>query len=275
MSPIRRIAQKLPACRSLPVPAAGSCRGSAALLLGLLATAVAVQNVAWVVLLRSTGWRWPHPAAVFAIGLALASIGMAGLWLALARSPFWQRGLLVLGAVLLGGPVAAHATSGLLMHWWVATAVYAAITALPLAAARFAGVHLPAENSDAAPDPRTRQFTIRGILVLTTSAAVLLGVGRVLDFPWRQMGETALFGLALGLIPWVVGLGRLRAEKRSRPVLAAVVVCPLAGWLIDLTGFPPPNQIGLLIALTSVQGVLTLGMAEILRLAGQRLHLPG
>jgi hypothetical protein len=274
MSPLRPIVPELPALSSLPAAAPATRRGTASLLLGLLVSAVALQNIAWVVLLHSTDWRWPHLAAVFAIGLALAQIGMAGLWLALARGPLWQRGLIMIAAILLGGPLAALATNGFLVHWCVVTTIYAAITACPLLAARCLGVHLAVADDGAVSDPRLRQFTIRAILVLTTCVAALLGIGRILDYPWRQIGETAQFGLALGLIPWILGPLSLRTHRRTWPVLAAIVVCPLSGYLIDLTGFPPRNQIALLIGLTTVQGVLTLGMAAVVRLAGQRLQVP-
>lgn len=253
--------------------ASSAGRQSATLLLWLLVAAVVVQDITWLVLMRSTGWRWAHPAAVFAIGLALSQVGMSGVWLALARGPLWRRGLILLAAILFSGPLASQATTGYLVHWWVVTANYAAITALPLIAARYAGVCISA-GDDSAADLRGRQFTIRAILMLTTGVAVFLGIGRTLDFPWRQMGETALFGLALGLIPWVLGIWYLRTETRLWPAVGAMVVCPLAAYLIELTGFPPANQIALLIALTTVQGVLTLGIAAILRLAGLRLHLP-
>jgi hypothetical protein len=248
-------------------------RQSATLLLWLLATAVVVQDIAWLVLLRSMGWRWPHLATVFAIGLALSQVGMAGVWLALARGPFCLRGLLLLVAIFLGGLLGSKATTGYLAHWWIVTAIYAAVTALPLVAARYAGVSILA-GDDPAADPRGRQFTIRAILILTTSVAVLLGISRTLDFPWRQMGEIALFGLGLGLIPWVLGLWYLHTDTRLWPAVGAIVVCPLAAYLIERTGFPPANQTALLIAMTTVQGVLTLGIAAILRLAGLRLHLP-
>lgn len=274
MSRIRSIADGRPALDTAPEPLARTAgRQSATLLLWLLVTAVVVQDIAWLVLLRSMGWRWAHWATVFAIGLALSQVGMAGVWLALARGPLWRRGLLLLAAIFFSGLLASQATTGYLVHWWIVTANYAAITAVPLAAARYAGVIISASDVPAA-DPRGRQFTIRAILILTTGVAVLFGIGRTLNFPWRQMGEIALFGLALGLIPWVLGLWYLRTDTRLWPVLGALVVCPIAALLIERTGFPPANQTAMLIAMTTVQGVLTLGIAAILRLAGLRLNLP-
>jgi hypothetical protein len=57
-------------------------------------------------------------------------------------------------------------------------------------------------------------------------------------------------------------------------ILATVAVCPLVGWGLSKTGFPPehPRE---LIAMSCLQGALTLGTCAVIRAAGYYLAWPG
>ena len=118
-----------------------------------------------------------------------------------------------------------------------------------------------------------RQFTLLSLLSLTTVAGAAFGVARYLDFPWDEIGKVAMFMVALGAIPWTAIPLALGCVRLWIPLAATAVVCPLVGWAISKTGFPPEHP-GELIAMTCLQGSLTLGICAVVRLAGYRLAWP-
>jgi hypothetical protein len=243
------------------------------LLVRLLAAAILLQNLVWLVVLRTTGNDWPSSPAVIAMGLVFAQVGMAGVLVTWGSGPLLLRALAAIPLVFFSAVLASRSTNNNLPVWLSVLMIDAAIVAAPLAVARLAGVRIARidEPQDA---PASRQFTIFGLLTLTTLVAVLMGIGRLLDFPWGEIGQFTLFALALGGIPWVCAPTALAAYRWYWIALAAAVVCPFAGWLISLTGFPPQNDKVALIAMCCIQGALTIAACAVVRVAGYRLVWP-
>jgi hypothetical protein len=143
----------------------------------------------------------------------------------------------------------------------------------PLVVCRLAGVAvLPARKFSAVRG--SRQFTIFGLLVLTTLVAVLLGIGRVIEIPWRQLGEAALFSVAIAVIPCVLGPLTLSRSPWPASIVAGATICPAIGALFTVTGFAPPNQPLELAAMASVQGAVIVAACLVARLADFRLTGP-
>jgi hypothetical protein len=144
--------------------------------------------------------------------------------------------------------------------------------AAPLVAARLAGMRIvPASRLDDLP-PASRQYSILGVLALTTFVAVLLGIARAIA-SWGDVAQVALFAMALGAVPWVCGTLALSGFRWYWAVIAGSIVCPLAGHFIADTGFPPDHPTALIV-MCSVQGALTVAACTVVRVAGYRLVWP-
>ncbi|MEX2173786.1 MAG: hypothetical protein WD872_05445 [Pirellulaceae bacterium] len=243
------------------------------LLLGLLAGVVLLQDIVWLVVLRTNRADWPSPLAIAAMGLAFAQAGLIPLLILWGTGRLWMRCATALPLYLFAAWLATRGTDGNLRRWLSITLFYLAIVAAPLVIARLAGVRM-VRVGDAEAQAGSRQFTIFGLLTLTTVVAVVCGVARWLSFPWEEIGAVATFAIALAGIPWLCATVALAPVASFWSPVAVALVCPLAGWLISLTGFPPRQPVEL-IAMCCVQGLLTVGACAVARLAGYRLIGPG
>lgn len=243
------------------------------LVLRLLAAAIFLQNLVWLVVLRTSGTDWPSVPAVIAMGLVFSQVGLAAVLVVWGSGPLLLRSLAAIPLLFFAAILAARSTNENLPAWISILLAILAIVSAPLAVARLAGVRIvPSDEPlDAA---GSRQFTIFGLLTLTTLVAMILGVCRLLRFPWQEIGQVSLFAVALGGIPWFCSPTALAADRWQWVVIPATVVCPLAGWLISLTGFPPEEHKLALVAMACVQGALTIGACAVVRVAGYRLVWP-
>jgi hypothetical protein len=247
--------------------------GHGKLLLRMLVAAILLQDLMWLVVLRTTDTVWPAPVAVIGVGLAFGQVGLAALLVVWGQSALVIRSAVALAACLFGGVLAHRATDGRLPPWLGIMLLDASIVAAPLAVARLWGVFVVRGELTDAATRRSRQFTIWGLLSLTTLAAVFLGIGRLLDFPWEELGAFVVFALGLGAIPWLCGAATLSPLRWRTAVLVTAVVAPPTGWLIAQTGFPPNHPLPL-VAMCCVQGLVTLAACAVVRVAGYRLVWP-
>jgi hypothetical protein len=138
------------------------------------------------------------------------------------------------------------------------------VVAAPLAIARLAGVGIVPIHEHEAPRG-SRQFTILGLLSLTTFVAVLLGIGRLLKFPWGELGAIAVFVVANGAIPWT-----LASWPWPTTLIVGAAVCTAAGAVMSLTGFPPNDPLSLA-AMCTIQGIVIIAALAVVQIAGYRL----
>jgi hypothetical protein len=242
-------------------------------LIRLLAAALFLQNLVWLVVLHAGAIDWPSYPAVVAMGLVFAQVGLAAVLVTWGAGPLHLRALAVVPLMFLSAVLAARSTNQNLPLWLGVLLADAAIVAAPLGVARLAGVRV-ARIEEPADGPGSRQFTIFGLLTLTTLTAVTMGICRLLEFPWNEIGQFALFAVALAGIPWICAATALAVDRWYAVALAGGIVCPLAGWLISLTGFPPANQPLELIAMSCVHGAITIAACAVVRVAGYRLVWP-
>ena len=242
-------------------------------LLRLLVSAIVLQDIVWVLVMRSNRDSWPEWTAIVAIGLAFCQTGLAAL-LVLATGPGWWKhvGVAALFTVLAAW-LGQRATLGIPMTWLGIMVLDLAIVAGPLIVARLAGMRVVPQGRAEEPSAATRQYSILGLLILMTLTAVLLSIARALA-PWVEIGQLAVFAISLGAIPWICGPLALSSLSWPWPILAAAIVCPLAGLAIAQTDFPP-NHPAQLIAMCCVQGGLTVAACAVVRLAGYVLVWPG
>jgi len=244
-----------------------------AFLMGLLFGALALQNVVWPVVLRMSDARWPEAPAIFSMGLAFAEVGLAVLVFALYAGRILTRATIAL--VLFSGAafLAARSVESGFQPWLANMSIIAAAMSAPLIVMRLAGVAI-VPIATAGEVRGSRQFTIWGLLVLTTVAAALLGIGRLVQVPWPRLGEIALFSVAIAVIPCVLGPLALSRSPWPASIVAGVTICPSVGALFTFTGFAPDNQPLELASMASIQGAVTVGACLVARMADYRLTGP-
>ncbi|MDX1946851.1 MAG: hypothetical protein SFU86_15725 [Pirellulaceae bacterium] len=243
-------------------------------MLVLLAGAVWLQDLVWLAVIEVTEGRWPATPGIVAMGLVLTQLGVA---LALV----WMNGYLLVRGVGflvnlgLAGLLAAAAMNHHFGNWLGLVSLFSAVAAIPFVGVRLAGgaLLLP-EDLPVSRWPKL-QFTIWGLISLTTLVAAGLGVARFVEFPWVQLGAAGLFALAAGLVPWIALPLVLSRAHGWLPIVATLIVAPLAGWLMASSGFPPEMHQRELIALSLLHAGLTLALAWVVRIAGYRLKWPG
>src|SRR6185503_1693601 len=99
--------------------------------------------------------------------------------------------VLYLGAALVSFRAVSGTVTGDGISRWLAVMLFVlGVISAPLVIARLAGVAI-VSTVDSPPKRGSRQYTIWGLLVLTTIVAVLLGIGRQLKFPWNELGQVA------------------------------------------------------------------------------------
>ncbi len=242
-------------------------------LLCLLVAAVLVQDLVWVLVLRGSRDHWPGWPAIVAMGLAFCQVGLAAMLLLLPAGS----GRLVRLAVaslfyFAAAYLACRAAPGHFQIWMGIMLLDVAIVAAPLGAARLAGMRVvPLDRLGDLP-PASRQYSILGILLLTTLVALLLGIARAIA-TWGDVAAVAVFAMGLGSIPWLCGPLMLSGFHWRWSIVAGALVCPLAGYAISNTGFPPNHPVEL-IAMCYAQGLLTIAACGVVRVAGYRLVWP-
>jgi hypothetical protein len=209
---------------------------------------------------------------VVAIGAAFCQVGLAALVLLAVDLRRWLRAAIVLPLLVAAAYIASLATGGEFKRWLGIMLLDLAIVAAPLLAARVAGMRIVAVDRLKDLPAASRQYSILGVLALTTFVAVLLGIARAMA-TWGDVAAVAVFAMGLGAIPWACGTLALSGFHWRWAVLAAFILCPPAGYVIALTGFPPRHPVELIV-MCSVQGALTIAACIVVRLAGYRLAWP-
>jgi len=265
----------LPPKTSDPPAAPAAATSHAPLLLWLLFGAIVVQDFVWPVVLRITGSQWPDKPAIIAMGIAFGQLSLAAILLILSSKRLVARSMativLYFGAALLAFRAVSANGFG---RWLTIMLLILAVIAAPLIIARLAGVVI-VPTADGPPGRGSRQYTIWGLLVLTTIVAILLGIGRQLSFPWHELGQIAVFSLMIAMIPCILAPLALSKVPWPASLIAGATLCPAAGAALTLTGFPPPDQPLQLAAMCAVQGAVIIAACIVVRIAGYRLLLSG
>lgn len=242
------------------------------LLVGLLIAVHFLAGAAFGSLSYSVRPTWPEPLATLILGAALGQLAIAAAWLAWGRLLVAIRAALFL-VVMLGWlfPVAAcMGDTDQLRKWWGGILlVYALSLTASLVGIRLAGSTLVLEGDLPPPDPRVKpwQFTVGGVLTLMTLLAMLLGIGRHLDFPWEDFYSAVSFclGTALAAAASVYLAFRLRILWLA--LALPPILCGIVGSLFWMFLIPHESFVGM----GALQGGVISLSAGVLRVAGYQL----
>jgi len=248
-------------------------------LLALLFGALAMGDLATLTFVVSTARAWPALTGVMLASLAFGQTMMLAAWFVLAGGNIAIRVLTAIAIVFGLSLVAAGAIDGSgvrLAPWFAIQFVAFCAATIPLAAARGFGWQF---NLEAQPRPdgrmSARQFSIFGLLSVTTAVAVALGTAKYIDMPDVGWGSAVVFFGCLtgtGLLVFVPAMG-IKAPELAALVCIPIValICPFGGLLMCASGLPPRPDPPLWMFFGGGYGATIGVVAVVLRVAGYRL----
>ncbi|MEO8497745.1 MAG: hypothetical protein ABI614_21985 [Planctomycetota bacterium] len=254
---------------------------SSTLIVWLLVAACIAIDLAMIGELQLRHNEWPEAGGVVGLGLTFAQLALIALWTVWGRSSVLVRAVCSLLSVLAVSCLASYSSDGGLDSvgdWFGVLLLYVGLILIPFIIARFMNYDLNHEGSQAAHNARGRlpsnQFTIWGLLSLMTAAGITLATVRYADFPIRQRLEVAAFLTLLTAPACTVLLLSLSRTRMMIAVMTTMVICPIVGFLLSITGVAPGEGALLLILMTCIQGAALLSAVLVLRAAGYRLARP-
>ena len=187
-----------------------------------------------LIALRELGThQFPHPAAIAVLGMAWGQIGLAALYLALGRQNVLFRLAITLGGIGLMVPPLARATIPNAAQWLGVLCAYAAVVAVPLAIMRLRR-HVMTPAPVSSEGLGRWQFSLAGMMILTTFIAVLLGVGRHCHFPETGVLLVAACCVGFALVTLGTFWSVFRWEDPWAKIITAVLLGPVVGGALGL-----------------------------------------
>ncbi|MFV1966608.1 MAG: hypothetical protein ACC628_14380 [Pirellulaceae bacterium] len=238
----------------------------------LLGIAWILIDAAWIKRQMARPASWPDPLSACALGTMLGQVALLGAWMVWSKQRRFVRLAAMVSGLCLASVASAMATDGWdhTHKWLTLFAVYALLIGIPLVAVKLSAIPCEEElnSSPLATVARnkSRQFSLAGLFSATTCIALLLGVSRWLELPAKHPASLLSFCLAVALLSLI-----LLAISQCRPpgvvgAVALVLLCPLVGWLLPLTGLPPGNDIALIL-MVSAQGAVIVASVAMTRIA--------
>lgn len=218
---------------------------------------------------------WPELPGVIGLGLALAQVSLLVAWLIWGTWNIVWRVVATSAATCALSVMAAGSVDDFdeAPEWFGILLFYVAMVATVLFISRWMGYRVTVDTAlrDDAPQRRW-QFSIWSLLSVMTAVGVLLGLLRLVEWPGHDLVEAILFFLILTTTTCLVFfVSFLGGESVWRWLIAAATIltlCPLAGLLMALTGFPPHDDWRELMAMNTIQGATIVGIVSALRTGG-------
>ncbi|MBI2478009.1 MAG: hypothetical protein HYV60_04995 [Planctomycetia bacterium] len=250
---------------------------SSTLIVWLLVAACIAIDLAMIGELQVRRNEWPEPGGVVGLGLSFSQIALLALWAVWGHNQILVRGVGTLLGVWAVSCLASFSSMGSLGEagdWFGVQLFYCGVSLVPFLIARFANYELSKElarsRQSAGHRLSANQFTIWGILSLTTAAGIALAVVRFAEFPVGELLEVAAFFTLLAATACGILLLALFLSRVIFAIVATLVICPIAGVLLSLTGLAPGDAVELVLMMC-VQGAVLLAAAIAIKAAGFRL----
>jgi hypothetical protein len=243
----------------------------------------ALLIVTWIVLdalfvsaIESQGLNWPAWPAILGMGFVFAQSTHLSAWLVWGHSNIAVRigaGVAAMYALAYLTSVATMGTPGTSM--WFGGQLIFALGALPaFLAARLRGLRFVVDAEDgvatwAAGQPIAQQYTIWGILSLTTAVAIALAAIRMTAIEHDDIVSAFIFFIMISSNGTIVFLAMFLIRNLLVVELIATVTAISLGWLCPLSGLPDDERREL-VTMTLTQAIAVIGTAIVLRVGGLR-----
>jgi hypothetical protein len=253
--------------------------------------AIAIIAVDAVAVAASIGLQFPHVAVIVLLALGLAQVGLLATWLATGPGNIYVRLIACLLAVLGCAWAFANTTLPTLLEWLGALGFYLLAVAAPVFLFRWLVVMPPARcnmSRDVEPDdngetageaatatrPKSlpsrvgglpRQWSIAGILTLTTVVAVALGFARAVEFPAHEGGSVIFTCIGFALTTLLALFIACGIKKRRWHLLALVLTCSPIGAVIGLM-FGPLPYVAAMTVVALIQSLLVVFVIDVIQM---------
>lgn len=236
----------------------------------LFITAAIVCNALVLTWVNVAGTTWSQPPSLLGLSLVFAQQGLVAMVCGFGRQHFLFRTLLFLSSAVIAGVVGGRCEgrSDIPGTWIVMMVCHGLVVLAFVWCLRIAGwrLRLQGEVDSAAASPW--QFSLGRLFALTTSVAIILGIGQRLSIEGHLMGRMMLIAFLLAAVPIPLCFLALSLTRWAWVVLGGFAAVLATGLALELILGPPgPNRFALFY-LTLLQGMIVLGSLSIVRLAG-------
>lgn len=248
---------------------------SSTLIVWLLVAACIAIDLAMIGELQVRRNEWPAVGGIVGLGLAFSQIAFVSLWVVWGRAGIPVRIvsalLSVWGVSFLanysskGTEIGVGAWFGLLLLCCIFSVILFVIVRL----ARYELFH-PIAETFSVPNRRSSaiQFSIWGLLSLTTAVGVTLAIIRFAEFPIDELLQAATFFAVLNSTASTLLLLDLILVRWWITILAAVAICPIAGLLLSLHELVEDEFTIQLFLTTIAIAAVTCSVSAVLRVGG-------
>jgi hypothetical protein len=255
---------------------------SSTLIVWLLVAACIAIDLAMIGELQIRRNEWPEAVGLIGLGLSFSQIALLALWAVWGRSNVVVRGVSTLLGVWAVSCLASYSREGdsdRVGVWFGVLLFYCGASLIPFIMVRIAGYEISSQraasthhaDSHVVRRLSANQFTIWGILSLTTAIGVALAVIRFAQFPMGQLLEVVAFCTLLAGALCAILLLALFLSRTIISIAATTVICPIVGVLLSHTGPAPAKGTLELVLMMCVLGVAIVSAAIVLKTAGYRL----
>lgn len=236
----------------------------------LFITAAIVFNALVLTWVNVAGASWPQPSSVLGLSLVFAQQGLVAMACGFGRQHFLFRTLLFLSSAVTTGMIGCRCEgqTNIQGSWIVMLVGHGLIVLIFVWCLRIAGWRLRLRGDVDAATAAPWQFSLGRLFALTTSVAIVLGIGQRLSVEGHLMGRMMLIALLLAGVAIPLCFLVLSLSRWTWIIVggfAAVLATGLG--LALILGTPGPNLFALFL-LTLLQGMIVLGALSMVRLAG-------
>ena len=191
--------------------------------------------------------RFPMPGAGVILGLVLGQVGLLATWLVLGGRSLLLRLITTLaGAALLAIP-SSECSVPTVQQWMAVLFVYGTMVAAPLVVLRILGMRLLRtchQELSGKPEKYSRrwQFSIGSILLWTTCVGIVLGVLRLLDFPWTHALAVVVYCAGFAFVAVISQWTAFSSGSVLLQVTVPTLISPAVGAMLCLIEVGSPSQ---------------------------------
>ncbi len=174
------------------------------------------------------------------LGLVVGQLALLAFWCVMARGILTARLLATLVAIALLSQPLGRVTGGNWAEWFTLLCLFTACTGGVVRVTQWCGfrpqiLDLPKPVCAAPPNPRRAQFSLGGLLSITTFVALGLGLARHVTLPGYWAAAAASYGFWLVLIATATLWAVVSRQPFVTRLLLLAVLCLVAGWSINQT----------------------------------------
>jgi len=229
-----------------------------------------VDIVVWILFSEDT---FSELAWFLTFGLALGQLGLLAAWLVISSTNIVLRVLMVVAGIGLLSIFAEQIDDSPALECSGYFFACTVTVAVPLLAARMTGMRLVNthhENNSATSEFTLRrwQFSLRNMLLWTTSIAIVLGAMRWIDFSLVNPNNIVPYCVSFACVTYASLWSMLLVQNVFLRLTVLFVMCPFVGVALSVVAYDSTWTMAMI---TGIQGIYIAAGAAVFRLSGYRV----